>query len=179
VEAKSWTSVQDWLATKPSEKTRVAYERWRRACNQKLESGQRPLLSAEGVQGRWPFPWPEIVEAVEEERLPGKTKDETDAEEAQEAGETLEQEEAGDAPARFNLDPRLRDRRLRSAREAKGWSLKQLSEKTGIDRSHLRKIDKGEIRQPSFDLIAKLADALGLSLDALVTDEENLPNSFQ
>lgn len=51
---------------------------------------------------------------------------------------------------------------VRTAREAKGLSRKQLADLAGLDPSYLSRIESGE-RLPSRDLVLALADALGVS----------------
>jgi hypothetical protein len=153
------SGVAQWLETKPAKKTRVSYEQWSKARKRHLKPGQKPFLQAEGLQLQWPFPWSKIVQAVEEERLPGQTGEIADEAEMEAV--------SSNAPARthvFVLDPRLRAQRLRSAREARGWSVKEVADAAGLAYSTLRKLENATVRQPSFENVAKLADVLGLQL---------------
>ncbi|GMA64710.1 helix-turn-helix domain-containing protein [Alicyclobacillus fastidiosus] len=54
--------------------------------------------------------------------------------------------------------------KLRFLREQKGWTLAEASEQTGISISHLSAIEKGTRPNPSYFLVAKLAEAYGVPL---------------
>lgn len=156
------SGIAQWLDTKPKEKTKAAYKKWSKLENKKLEPGQKPFLQGTGLWKRWPLPWPEIVQAVEEGRLPGET------------GESADEEEvvSSSAPTRshvFILDPQLRARRLRSAREACGWSLQEVADGAGLDHSTVGALERATVKQPGFESIAKLAEVLGLDLNDLVS----------
>lgn len=51
-------------------------------------------------------------------------------------------------------------KRVRSAREARGWSQEYLAEKAGMDRTYVGGIERGE-RNPALLNINRLAEALG------------------
>jgi DNA-binding Xre family transcriptional regulator len=160
------SGIAQWLETNPKEKTRAAYRRWSKLANKNLEQGQKPFLLAQGLQRQWPFPWLEIVQAVEEDRLPGETEKQAEADQAEAASEN--------APARshaFVLDPQLRAQRLRSAREARGWSIKEVADAAGLDHSTLRSLERTRVKQPSFESIAKLAEVLDLQLNDFVSPD--------
>lgn len=57
------------------------------------------------------------------------------------------------------------------ARELKGWSLRDLEKKTGISNALLSQIETGHVKQPGFQTVAKIAKALGLSLNRLANTE--------
>lgn len=57
--------------------------------------------------------------------------------------------------------------RLREARQAKGWSLRALGEKTGFSASFLSQVELGQ-SSPSLGSLEKIANALGLSLGAVI-----------
>jgi transcriptional regulator with XRE-family HTH domain len=57
--------------------------------------------------------------------------------------------------------------RVRRAREARGWSQEQLGEVTGMDRTYVGGIERGE-RNPALLNINKLALALGESFDGFL-----------
>jgi DNA-binding Xre family transcriptional regulator len=155
--------VAQWLETKPAKKTQAAYEQWSKQENQKRDKDLKPLLHGKGIWKIWLLPWPEIVKAVEDKRLPGEAtrraeKSETDAVSA-------------DAPSRnhaFVLDPKLRAQALRSAREARGWSIKEVAEAASLDPSTLASLERGQVQQPAFENIAKLAEVLDLQLNDFV-----------
>jgi transcriptional regulator with XRE-family HTH domain len=56
---------------------------------------------------------------------------------------------------------------LRLAREENGWSQEVLADKAGLNRSYLGEIERGSA-MPSLATVAKLADALGINLSALI-----------
>ena len=62
--------------------------------------------------------------------------------------------------------------RLRAARERAGLTQVQLAEKTGVDQTTISKIERGHTGRPGFDLVAKLAEGCGASLDALTAEPD-------
>ena len=60
--------------------------------------------------------------------------------------------------------------RLRSAREARGLTLDQLSASTGISKAHLSRLESGA-RQPSVGILVELAAALGTRVGALFGED--------
>lgn len=50
---------------------------------------------------------------------------------------------------------------IRRAREAKGWSLRELAKMTGLSHSFINQIELGD-KQPGLSTAAKLAEALEL-----------------
>lgn len=58
-------------------------------------------------------------------------------------------------------------RRLRTLREQRGWSQEQLAAESGLDRSYVGSVERGE-RNISIENIAKFAAALRVDLKALV-----------
>ena len=61
-------------------------------------------------------------------------------------------------------------KRVRRYREARGWSQKELSEKTGLSQSGISKIETDELT-PAMDTLQKIADVLGVGLNELITLE--------
>ena len=57
-------------------------------------------------------------------------------------------------------------RRLRELRDAKGWSLEALAERSSVSRSNISLIERGE-SSPTAVVLDKLATALGVSLASL------------
>jgi DNA-binding Xre family transcriptional regulator len=160
------SGIAQWLETQPAKKTQAAYEQWRKTRNRNLEPGQKPFLQAKGLQRQWAFPWSEIVAAIEEGRLPGETEKQADEDQAEAA--------TSSAPARshnFVLDQRLRARRLRSAREARGWSIKEVAEAASLDPSTLANLERAEVQQPAFESLVKLAEVLELQLNDFVSPD--------
>lgn len=52
-------------------------------------------------------------------------------------------------------------RQLREARLAKGLSLADLTERTGMDRSALSKLETGQRPNPTFETLVRYAEAVG------------------
>lgn len=57
--------------------------------------------------------------------------------------------------------------RIRTLRRQRGWTLRQLSEATGISDSHLSLIERSRTR-PTLDKTSRIARALEVSVDALM-----------
>lgn len=59
---------------------------------------------------------------------------------------------------------------LKAAREAKGSSLADVTELTGMDRSSLSKMETGQRANPSVETLIRYADAVGKRLVVSLTD---------
>lgn len=57
-------------------------------------------------------------------------------------------------------------------REAKGWSQRMLSEKSGVKQAVISLIEQGYTKNPRVDTISKLAQALECTIDVLVGEAE-------
>ena len=71
------------------------------------------------------------------------------------------------------LDSRL-GARLRHEREARGWSLSDLSARSGVSRAMINKVERGESSPPAA-LLGRLSAAFGLTLSALLARTESAP----
>ena len=60
------------------------------------------------------------------------------------------------------------DKRLKELRKKAGWSQQKLAEKAGLSYNTITKIEQGVATMPTIQTMVKLADAFGISLDALV-----------
>ena len=60
-------------------------------------------------------------------------------------------------------------RRVREERAKRAWTLVQLAERAKVSRAMISKIERGE-SSPTAVLLARLADAMGVSLTALMSD---------
>jgi ribosome-binding protein aMBF1 (putative translation factor) len=60
---------------------------------------------------------------------------------------------------------------LKAAREAKGLSLADLTELTGMDRSALSKLETGQRANPTLDTLVRYAGAVGKRLVVSLADE--------
>ena len=56
--------------------------------------------------------------------------------------------------------------RLRTARNTRGLTLDQLSDKSGYSSRHIANIEKGDVN-PSFEVLSNLVKALGVSFDTV------------
>lgn len=56
---------------------------------------------------------------------------------------------------------------LKLSRELKGWTLRQLEDKTGISNALLSQIETGHVKEPGFQKVVKIARTLNLKLDRL------------
>jgi DNA-binding phage protein len=59
---------------------------------------------------------------------------------------------------------------LKSAREAKGLSLADVTELTGMDRSALSKLETGQRANPTVETLVRYAEAVGKRLVVSLTD---------
>jgi DNA-binding XRE family transcriptional regulator len=156
--------VQAWLDTKPKKKTRGAYDAWAKARNKELGEGKRrPIPLGKALGNRWRVPLAEIIKAVEEGRIPGEDPDALLAD--NDGHPDHPEDQRPDRP--LNLDPEFQAQRIRAAREARGLSMRELADRASVDASQLGRIEKGHVRNPTFETLAKLANTLGLSLDEL------------
>jgi DNA-binding XRE family transcriptional regulator len=60
---------------------------------------------------------------------------------------------------------------LKAAREAKGLSLADLTELTGMDRSALSKLETGQRTNPTVETLVRYAEAVGKRLVVSLTDK--------
>jgi transcriptional regulator with XRE-family HTH domain len=56
---------------------------------------------------------------------------------------------------------------LRAAREKKGWSIEQLAMRSGVNKSTISRLERGET-QPMHDTVNQLEDAMGLTRGTLI-----------
>jgi DNA-binding XRE family transcriptional regulator len=63
-------------------------------------------------------------------------------------------------------------RQLKAAREAKGLSLSDLTELTGMDRSALSKLETGQRANPTVETLVRYAEAVGKRLVVSLADAE-------
>jgi DNA-binding phage protein len=62
-------------------------------------------------------------------------------------------------------------KQLKAAREAKGLSLADVMERTGMDRSALSKLETGQRANPTVDTLVRYAEAVGKRLVVSLADE--------
>lgn len=63
-------------------------------------------------------------------------------------------------------------RRLKAIREAQGKSLADMRKLTGMDRSAISKLERGERENPSVDTLVRYAQALGKTVTIGIADED-------
>jgi transcriptional regulator with XRE-family HTH domain len=64
---------------------------------------------------------------------------------------------------------RILGQRIREARESKGWTQELLAFHTGLDRSYVGSVERGE-RNVNFQTLVRIARALEVSVASLVAD---------
>lgn len=64
------------------------------------------------------------------------------------------------------------EERLFSLRQKSGESLQEVADKVGVSKAHVWELEKGRSRNPSFELVRKLAAHYGVSIDVLTGDAE-------
>lgn len=65
-------------------------------------------------------------------------------------------------------------RRVRAFRQARGWTLDDAAERSGVSRRMIVKVEKGETN-PSVGTLLRLGDALGVGLPTLVARDDAAP----
>ena len=60
---------------------------------------------------------------------------------------------------------------LKATREAKGLSLSDLTERTGMDRSAISKLETGQRPNPTIETLVRYAEAVGKRLVVTLADE--------
>jgi HTH-type transcriptional regulator, competence development regulator len=73
-----------------------------------------------------------------------------------------------------SMELELLGKTLKEARTALGWSLREAEEKTGISNAYLSQMEGGKIKQPSPNVLHKLAETYQLSY-ALVMEYAGYP----
>ena len=63
---------------------------------------------------------------------------------------------------------------LRWWRRARGLTQAELAQASGVERSHLAKIERGEVEEPRTDTLLRLADALGVEVFDLIFGEASI-----
>jgi transcriptional regulator with XRE-family HTH domain len=68
------------------------------------------------------------------------------------------------------IDP-IFGQRLRALREAKGWSQTKLGNEAGVRYQYVARLERAE-SEPGWAMVLKLAEALGVTPDAFVSDAD-------
>jgi len=58
--------------------------------------------------------------------------------------------------------------KLRQYRRIKGWTLREVEEKSGVSNGYLSQLEKGSIKEPSPNYLRKLAEAYEVSYESLL-----------
>jgi transcriptional regulator with XRE-family HTH domain len=66
------------------------------------------------------------------------------------------------------MTPRRLSTVLRELRESKGWTQEELAKRAKITRSHLSLLEAGHRRNPSLEVLKRLARALGVPVTELL-----------
>ncbi|TMV13080.1 helix-turn-helix domain-containing protein [Arenibacterium halophilum] len=67
---------------------------------------------------------------------------------------------------------------LFSLRQKSGESLQQVADKVGVSKAHVSELEKGRSKNPSFELVRKLAAHFGVRIDVL-NGEAKEPNKTE
>lgn len=59
---------------------------------------------------------------------------------------------------------------LKRVRERRGLSVQALAKKSGMDAAHIQRLESGARSTPRFETVARLADALDVSLDEIAIE---------
>ena len=59
--------------------------------------------------------------------------------------------------------------RLKAARKALHWTLRQAERRSGVPNAHISQLETGTIRHPSTGVLVRLSGAYGISLTELIT----------
>lgn len=59
------------------------------------------------------------------------------------------------------------ENKLQKIREEKGWTQEKLAEESGVSRVTISGIENGKVQVVKTDTLAKIADALGMSIPAV------------
>lgn len=71
----------------------------------------------------------------------------------------------------LSLDLGCWGQRVRVLRKRKGWTVRQLSDRSGVGRTTISNIETGQHPNPGLDVLVRLQHALGLdSIEALLGD---------
>lgn len=62
--------------------------------------------------------------------------------------------------------------RLFNLRQKSGESLQEIAAKVGVSKAHVWELEKGRSKNPSFDLVRKLARHFGVSIEVLTGEAE-------
>ncbi len=64
--------------------------------------------------------------------------------------------------------------RIAYLRKVRGWSQLDLSLESGVNRNYISDLEKGR-RNPTLDVLERISDAFGITLEVLFKGVENIP----
>lgn len=67
--------------------------------------------------------------------------------------------------------------KVRHEREARGWSLTDLAQQSGVSRAMIHKVERGE-SSPTATLLARLAGSFDMSMSQLIAESEAQPGTL-
>ncbi len=70
-------------------------------------------------------------------------------------------------------------RRIREARARNGWSLAEVSSRSGLSRAYINSLERGMGRRPGADVMRRLEDALGVLREPPDYDQADVPAGLQ
>lgn len=62
--------------------------------------------------------------------------------------------------------------KLKELRLSRGWTISDLSKRSGCSISHISSLERGERKKPSMTIMQKIANALGVSVQYFFDDQE-------
>jgi transcriptional regulator with XRE-family HTH domain len=69
--------------------------------------------------------------------------------------------------------------RIKSLREAKGWTPNRLAKEATVPQPTIWRLEKGLVRNPKMEVLRKVANALGVTVDQLVGGTEQQLSLFE
>ncbi len=65
------------------------------------------------------------------------------------------------------------------ARDLKGWTLRELEQRSGVSNALISQIETGHVKEPGFFTVLRISEALGLSVERLAAVETEWPRLAQ
>ena len=65
--------------------------------------------------------------------------------------------------------------KVRFLRQGKGWTLSELSDKSGVSKAYISDLENGVAGKPNIQYVFAIASALGVTLDELLSDAAATP----
>lgn len=61
---------------------------------------------------------------------------------------------------------------VKAFRVARGWTTYRLAKEAGLSTTYIDKVERGDAQRPSYDSLSRIADAVGVSVEQLVGEQE-------